>query len=115
MNAQQQRATRDKEEREKEVAKQEQEEQQQEAEEKSRTSSNASSKKDEPVVVNGSVETTTVESANDETEVRTVCHLHVYRLPILRILCCLCPVLYMYNCSSVDHIPHTTLCPIAVH
>ena len=79
VNAQQQRTAKDKEEREKETARQKEQEQEekekQEAEEKSRTSSNASSHKDEPVIVNGSVETTTAESANDEKEVRTpVCH-----------------------------------------
>ena len=81
VSAQQQRAAKDKEEREKEAARQKEQEQQQEEEkekaeaEKSRTSSNASSQKDEPVVVNGSVESTTAESANDEKEVRTVCQL----------------------------------------
>ena len=79
VTAQQQRTAKDKEEREKEEARQKEQEQEekekQEAEEKSRTSSNASSQKDEPVIVNGSVENTTAESANDEKEVRTpVCH-----------------------------------------
>lgn len=71
MNAQQQRTAKDKE------VESQKEQEQVEAEEKSRTSSNASSHKDEPVVVNGSVETTTAESANDEKEVRTVCAIKV--------------------------------------
>jgi hypothetical protein len=90
VNAQQQRTAKDKEvERQKE---QEQEEKEKvEAEEKSRTSSNASSHKDEPVVVNGSVETTTAESANDEKEVRMVCAIKI-----------------LIDCSCINHLQATS-------